>query len=412
VNTSRRITAVALAAAAACAPLVAVAAPASAVSAAPRAVTNQGIGIRLLDASVARKNDPRARLYIDDNVAPGTTITRHVEVSNFTAKTAHVLLYADASSINQNGWQVAQGQATNELTSWMTVTPSAASLAPGKSVVATVNIAVPVKASAEERYATIIAELPAPKLAAGQQVAIDSRVGVRVYLSVGAGGEPASNFTISTLVASKSPDGTPMVTANVTNTGKRALDVGGTLMLTNGPGGLRAGPYQVSVPKTIGIGETEGVTVALDKQTPLGPWLATMQLKSGYVEHAATATITFPAKGGSAAAPVKAKPVAHKSSVMLPAVLGAIALVIVALIVLWLRRRRRDDEDTSRGSSSPTPFVPTPREELRREEVRRDEAPLQEAPLQEAPLQEAPRQETPRQTARRPEAINRLRSRQ
>jgi hypothetical protein len=151
------------------------------------------------------------------------------------------------------------------------------------------------------------------------------------------------------------------------------------------------------VPKTIGIGETEGVTVALDKQTPLGPWLATMTLKSGYIQHAATATITFPAKGGSAAAPVKAKPVAGKSSFTVPAVLGVIGLIIVALIVLWLRRRRRGEEDKPARDSSPTPFVPAQREEVRRKEVRREEA---------------PREEAPRQTARRPEAISRLRSRQ
>jgi hypothetical protein len=349
-------------------------------------VSGQGIGIRLLDASITRKGDPRAHLYIDDFVPPGADLTRHVEVDNLTNHSTHVLMYADASSIDKAGWVVAQGRVNNELTSWMTVTPSTLDLAPGKSAVVTVKIAVPAKASSDERYATIIAEQPATSSGAGMHVAIATRVGVRVYLAVGPGGEPASNFTISTLVASKAPDGTPMVTANVTNTGKRALDVGGTLMLTNGPGGLRAGPYQVSVPKTIGIGETEGVSVALDKQTPLGPWLATMNLKSGYVEHAATATITFPAKGGSAAAPVKAKPVAGKSSFMLPAVLGVIALVIVALIVMWLRRRRRDGDDTGAAERSPEPFVPSQRNEARRPAAQPD--------------------------TQQPEAISRLRSRQ
>lgn len=370
-NLVRRFATVAIAAAV-CGPVVAAASPAHAAALTPRAVTNQGLGIRLLDASIARKDDPRAHIYIDDNVAPGATITRHVEVSNFTPKPAHVLIYADASSIDNKGWEVAQGHASNELTSWMTVTPSVADLAPGKSVVATVKIAVPAKASSEERYATIIAELPAPAPTSGQtRVAIDSRVGVRVYLSVGPGGEPPSNFTISTLVASKSPDGTPIVTANVTNTGKRALDVGGTLTLSNGPGGLRAGPFQVSIPRTIGIGETEGVSVALDKQTPLGPWLAKMDLKSGYIERAATATITFPAQAGAAAKPVKAKsvPLTANRSILIPAALGFIALAFVALIVFWLRRRRKDDDDQSSRKGAPTPFVPAQRSEAERAEA-------------------------------------------
>src|SRR4051794_37162959 len=73
--------------------LLSVAAPASAhspsrslstgvaPSATPSAASgSRGIGIRLADASVARRDDPRALAYVDDFVKPGTTFTRHVQV--------------------------------------------------------------------------------------------------------------------------------------------------------------------------------------------------------------------------------------------------------------------------------------------------------------------------------------------
>src|SRR3954470_9301715 len=83
-----------------------------------------GIGIRLLDASVERRDDPRAHIYIDDHLRPGTSITRHVQVSDFTNAPVRLHMYAVASSIDDAGWQVSDGRAGNELTSWMRVTPS------------------------------------------------------------------------------------------------------------------------------------------------------------------------------------------------------------------------------------------------------------------------------------------------
>jgi hypothetical protein len=327
-------------------------------------VSDQGIGIQLLDAAVTRKGDPRAHLYIDDFTAPGTTLVRHVKVSDLTRKPVHLLLYADASSVDKLGWQVADGHATNELTSWMTVTPSSVDLQPGASASAVVTIAVPPKASSDERYATVVAELPASAPTASRQVSVATRVGVRVYLAVGPGGEPRSDFTVSTLTASRDKDGTPEVTAQVTNTGRRALDVGGALTLANGPGGLRAGPYDASVPRTIGIGDTEGVVVRLDKQTPAGPWLAKVVLRSGYVQHAVTATLSFPAAAGASAAPVRATsvPLTANRNVLVPVALGLIGLGLIVLVVFVLRRRRRrDDDEVVHPGPDGLPAVPSQR---------------------------------------------------
>jgi hypothetical protein len=247
----------------------------------------------------------------------------------------------------------------------MQVSPATVDLQAGKSAAVTVLIHVPPTVPKGERYATIVAELPAPPQASNPSVSIATRVGVRVYLDVGAGGEPASNFAISTLTAARDKDGTPVVSAQVTNTGGRALDLGGRLQLSGGPGGLRAGPYDVQVPRTLGIGESGDVTVALDKQTPVGPWLAKMTLRSGYVQHAVTGRLSFPRSAGTAAKPVKAHavPLAKNRNVLVPVAIGLILLLAIGL-ALWLfwRRRNRHDKRNADGTPGSPPVVPAQRQ--------------------------------------------------
>src|SRR5438874_10406625 len=119
-----------------------------------------GIGIRLLDAPANLVNDPRAHSYIIDTLKPGAAITRHVEVSNDTGHRTHLLLYADAAAIQSGQFTPAGGQGTNELTSWMTVTPSSVDLPQGGKTIATVTIHVPANAANGERYGAVIADQP------------------------------------------------------------------------------------------------------------------------------------------------------------------------------------------------------------------------------------------------------------
>src|SRR5206468_3639121 len=107
-----------------------------------------------------------------------------------------------------------------------------------------VTIAVPRTASEGERYAVVWAQTSGPST--GANVTQISRLGVRVYLDIGPGGEPASSFEITEVTADRTPDGTPRLTAQVRNTGARALDVTGTLTLSDGPGSASAGPFQVN----------------------------------------------------------------------------------------------------------------------------------------------------------------------
>ncbi|HEX3394796.1 MAG TPA: LPXTG cell wall anchor domain-containing protein [Acidimicrobiales bacterium] len=301
------------------------------------------VGIRIVDAPTSRSDDPRARQYIIDHVAPGTTISRRVEVTNDTPDTQEVQLYPAAGSIADGNFQFAEGRTANDLTTWTTVDPPTVSPPGGGTSLATVTIAVPSNASPGERYGVVWAELPAA-VPAGGGVGAVNRVGVRIYLSVGAGGEPASDFAITSFEARRDDQSNPVVAATVHNTGGRAVDLSGELRLTNGPGGLSAGPFQARLGTTLGIGQTEPVLVVLDQAVPPGPWDARIVLRSGTTEREATAKITFPAAAASASPAVATAK--GGSSDLVPVLVGLGALLILgALAFLFLRRKRRQVPD-------------------------------------------------------------------
>ena len=209
----------------------------------------------------------------------------------------------------------------------------------GAKILATVTIAVPADASPGERYGVVWAELPAA-VPPGGGIAAVNRVGVRIYLSVGEGGEPASDFGIASFEARRDAEGSPLVAATVRNTGGRALDLSGDLKLTNGPGGLSAGPFEAKLGTTLGIGQTESVLVILDRAVPAGPWDARIVLRSGITEREATAKITFPAAAASSSEPVATRGPAAGRSRLLP-VLVAIAVPIgLAPLIFRLVRGR------------------------------------------------------------------------
>lgn len=314
--------------------------PAAAANAAPApAAPGAGsIGIRLVDAPVTARDDPRARVYIVDHLNPGAVIHRRVEVSNTTASTAHVALYPAAASITKGSFVGASAHTPNDLTTWTSVTPGEADVPAGGTVMSTVTVTVPKDAAPGEQYGVIWAETrSAPK--AGSGVVQVSRVGIRLYASIGPGGAPASGFSIDSLTAQRSSDGRPMVLADVHNTGGRALDMNGSLQLTAGPGGLSAGPFPATLGTTLAIGDTETVTIPLDKALPAGPWDASITLHSGLLDRSAKATITFPARGTADAV----KTTSGRPGWLYPAIGAALALLLlgIAALVMRLRRRRR-----------------------------------------------------------------------
>jgi hypothetical protein len=314
------------------------AAPAGASTATPGptlgAAAAGSIGLRLLDLPVTARNDPRARVYIVDHLAPGTVTHRRVEVSNTTASTAHIVLYPAAATIAKGVFRGAAGHTPNDLSTWTSVRPATSDVPAAGRATATVTITVPRDAAPGEQYGVVWAEARSAPTAGGGVVRV-SRVGIRLYLSVGPGGPPAANFTIDSLTAKRSSDGQPMVLASVHNTGGRALDMSGTLQLLAGPGGLSAGPFPATLGTTLAIDDTEPVTIALDKRLPAGPWDAQIILHSGLLERSARATITFPDTGPSP--PVNTT--STRPRWLYPAIAALVVLLlgISALLVVLLR---------------------------------------------------------------------------
>ena len=305
------------------------------------------ITIRLLDAAVDRRDDPRSRIYINDHLSPGDSITRRVEVVNTTGSPQRLLFYAGAADVVAGSFTIQDGRGTNELTGWTSVEPAGAVLPDGGRQVLSVTVRVPPGAAGGERYAAILADRP-PAATRPGAVSSGARVGIRMYVSVGEGEEPASDFEVTTLQARRQQDGFPAVTAVVTNTGGRALDLSGDLELTKGPGGLSAGPFAAELGRTLAPGDTEPVTVVLDKAITGGPWTATLTLRSGLLERQARAQITFPDDAGETAAPVAAENLSLREDpkVLVPIAGGLIGLIALILLLLLLRRRsRREGEE-------------------------------------------------------------------
>ncbi len=302
-----------------------------------------GIGIGLLQFPAERKDDPRARTYVIDHVAPGASFSRRFQVCNGTGAAITARLYAGAADVQGGQFTLAPGDAQNDVSRAIRVDPPTLTLAAGTIGVATAVFTVPRDAQAGEQYGAVYAEITG-----GGKVVARSRVGIRVYLDIGRGGEQPSDFAIDSLRAGRTPAGLPMVSAAVTNTGARALDLVGELRLSNGPGQLSAGPFPVTKGNTLGVGQTEQVQIPLPQQISGGPWTADLTLRSGLLERRATATISFPDAAGATAEPVQATPkqptAAHR--VLLPVAIGLIGLLVLLLLAVgYLTSRRKARRD-------------------------------------------------------------------
>src|SRR5680860_212218 len=139
------------------------------------------------------------------------------------------------------------------------------------------------------------------------------------------------------------PHGTLKTPTDGSGEPERALDLRGTLRLSDGPGGLSAGPFDATLGTTLGLDQTEPVTVPLDMELPDGPWKARIIVKSGLLERTAQATITFPDTGLGDSVPAESV-----GGFPWWWVAAGFALLLL-LIFLAAYRRRRKQEDREAG---------------------------------------------------------------
>lgn len=320
---------------------------ASSITSANATSEPDSIGVRLAEVPSDLADDPRASLYIVDHVAPGTRLERDLEVSSSSAAPVQVELYAAGASIENGVFAGDAGRTANELSGWVSVAPKLLEVPADGTATTTVVIDVPADAVEGEQYAAVWVQLTtSADSSAG--VAMINRVGIRIYLSVGGGGSPPTDFEIGEITAERSSEGVPFITASIRNTGGRALDLRGTLTLSNGPGGLTAGPFPARVTVTVAVGETGRTTIELDPRLPAGPWNADLTLASGLVEKTVSGVVTFPAAGASS-------PVLLEATVSwwVIVVLGILVVVLAVGVgvLAWIALRRRSVRRYSQGSS-------------------------------------------------------------
>ncbi|MGC4748277.1 hypothetical protein ACLQ28_21875 [Micromonospora sp. DT201] len=290
------------------------------------------INLQLLDIPAKRAEDPRARVYIIDHLKPGAMISRRVEVRNDSPESQKIELYAGAASVENSAFTIPDGRTGNELSGWIKLKTPAVELAPGERETVAVDITVPKTASKGERYAAIWAQVTSGTKKSGNVVQVH-RVGIRVYLDIGPGGEPPTDFRIGDLGAERGVGEFPVVTANVTNTGERALDMTGRLTLNKGA--VQAGPFKVTNGVTILPGQSGKVRIEVNQSLPAGVWDVQVLLASGLVERKAEGRITLPV-----AAPMAVEK--SPKAVWLAYATGIAALLVLVVVVGWhLARRQR-----------------------------------------------------------------------
>ncbi|MEU7970523.1 hypothetical protein AB0B48_00600 [Micromonospora sp. NPDC049089] len=248
------------------------------------------------EAPTERRSDPRALRYIVDHLPPGTTIRRQLLIVNRTDQTRRVDVYPAAATLEDAAFRFGDGRAENELTSWVTLDERSVELEPWGETRVRATITVPPTASQGERYGVVWASTASAPRAGGEITQVH-RVGVRMYLDIGPGGEPASDFSIGEVRPARSPEGEPSLTVQVSNTGGRAIDLTGAVILSDGPAGSRAGPFPVGQGVTLAPGASGQVIARLPNTLPNGPWKAEVNLESGLVKRSIAAQVTFPDAG-------------------------------------------------------------------------------------------------------------------
>jgi hypothetical protein len=139
-----------------------------------------GISIRIAEISSIEQNNPLARLYFVDHMQPLEVITRRIEVSNTTKFLQSVMIYPGAAQQSNGKFIAASGHGTNELTSWISVTPEQVELLPGGYATINVTFSIPPDIMSGTRYGVIWAETSSLG-----NISIVNRVGIRIMIPVG-----------------------------------------------------------------------------------------------------------------------------------------------------------------------------------------------------------------------------------
>jgi hypothetical protein len=277
-------------------------------------------------------------------------------VSNRGTTRQLIELYPAGASIAEGRFHFAEGRDGNELASWINLDRDQVDLEPQGEARVRVTITVPPHAAAGERYAVIWASAGSAGPQPTANVQHVQRAGIRTYLDIGLGGEPPTDFSVGELVPARDKRGEPSVTIKVTNTGGRAVDITGSVELSDGPAGMRAGPFEVVQGTTLAPGHSGSVLVRLPVELPNGPWKIRVTLESGLAEQTAEGDVTFPDPGEVGEPTLLfVRLGAPWSAAGWSLVVGLTVLVGLFLVARRTRGRHRPCPNPPAGRSGPLP---------------------------------------------------------
>ncbi|MBO4161350.1 WxL protein peptidoglycan domain-containing protein [Micromonospora antibiotica] len=194
---------------------------------------------------------PNGRPAFTYKLDPGATLTDYVAVTNHSARPLTLNLYAsDAFTTAQGGFDLlAGGQEPTDVGTWVRLTGDTVTIPSLSRLDVPFTLTVPHNATPGDHAGGIVAALAATTAdAQGNQVAVDHRVGARIYLRVSGELQPA--LTVEDLrvrhTGSLNPlaGGTLTATFTIRNTGN--------VRLTGQPTLTAAGPFDLGRRSTDG----------------------------------------------------------------------------------------------------------------------------------------------------------------
>ncbi|WP_188897033.1 hypothetical protein [Microlunatus endophyticus] len=309
----------------------------------PSTTPAAGIGIRLLDYPHSQAGDPRDHEYIVQTVKPGTTLTRHIQITNTTSMAQAIEIKITGATIDDGHFNVA-GDARNQLAKWTSTNVDTVRLRSNTHSTITATIHVPEKATRGEQYGVIWAQLRATATTPTHRVSVINRVGIRAYINVDTKKTPPA-FTLGPISVDRDNTGAPVLQTTATNTGETAVDLTGRARLANGPGHTSAGPYETTATTTLAPGQQANVRIPTAPQLAAGTWTATIKLRSGDTTRKRTDTITIPHQHRAPPRPAKQTKPSHPIAVPVGITIGLIlAIAVTASILIRRARKHRTHE--------------------------------------------------------------------
>ncbi|MFI2651104.1 WxL protein peptidoglycan domain-containing protein [Micromonospora fulviviridis] len=281
---------------------------------------------------------PNGRPAFTYKLDPGATLTDYVAVTNHSARPLTLNLYAsDAFTTTQGGFDLlAGGQKPTDVGAWVRFAGGTVTIPSTSRLDIPFTLTVPNNATPGDHAGGIVASLAATTAdAQGNQVAVDHRVGARIYLRVS--GELRPAVTVEDLRVRHSGSLNPLAGGTLTAT--FTVRNTGNVRLTGQPTLAAAGPF--------GLGRRSAEAAALPEILPGGELTTTVRMTGvpPLFRLTASAAVTPAAVGDQVLDPQPAVDTARVAFWAVPwpqmVLLALFALAGWALIAARRRRARQ-----------------------------------------------------------------------